>query len=240
MTKIWVNPVRVAAVCLLLLSCVLAALNFWANYWLGYSESPRALFASARVVGFAAECVVFLVFMALAFVGIFQKGNGNFLLNVFLAFWPLYFLTLYSSRMVLGPAHALVLRGLHDRIAQDVTLDELRHFARDVDKSGILPTERDWINHGDVSRLDSEKREAFSRLKAKYVFLRWMDDGKNLNGPSIAKSNYKGFVDFEWGGPLPGHWGCSISINGSKNDPHAGDLEAILRLSDDIYLYFGP
>jgi hypothetical protein len=75
-------------------------------------------------------------------------------------------------------------------------------------------------------------------LGAKYPFMHWLDNGDQLRGPSLLNYGEEGTVDFEWGFENRGHWGCSISVDGAKNDtipfPHAN----ILRASDDIYFYY--
>ncbi len=65
--------------------------------------------------------------------------------------------------------------------------------------------------------------------------MRWLDDGRILTGPSILNQGDDNIVMFEWGGPF-GHWGCSISVDGKKNDPYPA-IMPVLRASDDIYFY---
>jgi hypothetical protein len=180
--------------------------------------------------------MLFLFLIVLVIVALFLKKHRVWLLAGLISFWPLVILIGFLTQTFCGTAPSLVLRGLHDRIMHDYTLDDLRHFASDVDQAGILKS--GWVNHGDISYLTPQQKEAFEQLRKKYSFMHWMDDGRILTGPSILNYGEKGDVAFEWGGALPGHWGCSISINGSKNEPYPDSQAVILRLSDDIYLFY--
>jgi len=119
----------------------------------------------------------------------------------------------------------------------DYTLNDLRQFAKDVDQARLIKV--GWINHGDLSYLTDDQKAVFYILQKKYPFMLWMNDGRILHGPSIANFGDDNIVNFEWGGALPGHWGCSISIDGSKNEPEPDPDRTLLRVSDDIYFYFG-
>ena len=166
-----------------------------------------------------------------------MKRHRLILIIVVVLFWPLVILSFKCSNSIFGTHPSLVLSSLRDRIAHDFTLDELRHFAHDVNQSGIIS--KDWINHGEISGLTNEQKNTFAQIKNKYSFMHWMDDGGICHGPSILNYGKQGVVDFEWGGALPGHWGCSISIDGTKNDSNLGPDSTVLHLSDDIYLYYG-
>ena len=230
---------KIASIACLVLASLLVVLNHLANYWLGYSETPRADFAADPVFGlFIMEFPLFLILIILAIITLFLKKHRLWLLAVLISFWPLVILIGFLTQTFCSTESSLILRGLHDRIMHDYTLDDLRHFASDVDQSGILKSGQGYgyVNHGEFSHLTPQQREAFEQLRKKYPFMRWMDDGRIMHGPSIYGE--KGVVDFEWGGALSGHRGCSISINGSKNEPYLDPQVVTLRLSDDIYLYF--
>ena len=224
---------KTACIACLVLGSLLVVLNHLANYWCGYSETLGALDAVDPILGLLAESVLFVILIILFIVTLFLKRHRVWLLIGLVIFWPVVILTGFVTQTFCGTSSSLVLRGLHDRITHDYTLDDLRHFAKDVDQAGILKS--GWVNHGDISDLTPQQKDAFAQLKKRYSFMRWMDDGRFLHGPSILGE--KGIVCFEWGGALPGHWGCSISVNGSKNEPQPDPQIVTLRLSDDIYLY---
>jgi energy-coupling factor transporter transmembrane protein EcfT len=232
---------KTASIACLVLASLLVVLNHLANYWLGYSETIRAEFAADPVIGlFSMESAPFLILIILAIITLFLKKHRVWLLAVLISFWPLVILIGFLTLTFCGTGPSLILRGLHDRIMHDYTLDDLRHFASDVDQAGILKSGQGYVDHGDISSLNLtyEQKEAFAQLRKKYPFMHWMDEGRFLHGPSILNYEEKGVVDFEWGGALSGHWGCSISTNGTKNASHPDSQAVILRLSDDIYLYF--
>jgi len=231
---------KTASIACLVLAGLLEVLNHWANYWFGYSETMRADLAADPILGFIAKSIPFLILIVLFIVALFLKKHRVWLLAGLISFWPLVTLTGFLTQTFCGTAPSLVLRGLHDRLVHDYTLDDLRHFASDVDQSGILKSGQGYVDHGDISSLNLtyQQKEAFEQLRKKYPFMHWMDDGRITHGPSILNYGEKGVVDFEWGGALQGHWGCSISTNGSRNEPHPDPQVIILRLSDDIYLYY--
>lgn len=227
---------KIACIFCLILAIVLVVLNHSAEYWLGYSESQRALLAADPIIGLMLESALFLILFILALSTIFLKKHRLWLLSTVAIFWPLVILTVMLTRHVLEPGGSLIMRGLHDRVMHDYTLADLRHFAKDVNEAGLIKI--DWINHGDVSAMGDAQKKTFAQLRKKYPFMIWMDDGRILHGPSLLNYGQEGVVDFEWGGALTGHWGCSISIDGSKNDPSLLNPAFVIRVSDDIYFFF--
>lgn len=213
--------------------------NHLASYWWGYSETPRALLAADPILELLAEAVLFLVLFSLFIVALVLKRCRRWMLIGLIIFFPFTYLTGFLTETICGTHPHLVLQGLHDRITHDYTLDDLRHFARDMDQTGILKS--GVIDHGDVSGLTSQQKEAFEQLGKKYLFMHWMDDGRYYNGPSLSEEG--DVIDVFWGGALPGHWGFSISINESKNEPPPNNsrtgIDETMRLGDDIYLYYG-
>jgi hypothetical protein len=200
-------------------------------------ETVGALHISDPIIGpfgWLGESILFLILIILFITSLFLKRHRVWLLVGLIIFWPIVISTSFLTINFCDPGSSLVLRGLYDRIMHDYTLDDLRHFARDVDKAGILKS--GYIDHGDISHLTPEQREAFTQLRKKYSFMRWMDDGRFFNGPSISED--KDIIYVLWGGALEGHWGFSISANGSRNEPHPNFEIDTLRLSDDIYLYY--
>jgi len=227
---------KTASIACLVLGSLLVVLNHLANYWSGYSETSGALFVADPVFGLGfMESILFLILIILFIVTLCLKKHRVWVLIGLIIFWPVSVLTGFLTVTFCGSGASLVLRGLHDRIMHDYTLDDLRHFARDVNQAGILKS--GWVNHGDISSLTPQQKDAFDQLRREYPFMHWMDDGRMSHGPSILNYGEKDVVDFEWGGALPGHWGCSISVNGSKNEPQPDPQIITLRLSDDIYLF---
>jgi len=177
-----------------MLASLLVVLNHLASYWLGYSETPRALLIADPVFGLGfMESILFLILVILFIVTLFLKKHRVWVLIGLIIFWPVVVLTGFLTVTFCASGASLVLRGLHDRIIHDYTLDDLRHFAKDVDQAGILKS--GWVNHGDISDLTPQQKDAFAQLKKRYSFMRWMDDGRFLHGPSILGE--KGIVCFE-------------------------------------------
>lgn len=226
---------KIASIVCLVLAILLAELNYWASYWLGYSETMHAFHATSPFVVLFAHFCLFSILTILVIWASILKRHPRWMLTCIIGYWPLVISTSLLTHTVCGSSQFHLLRGLRDRITHDYTLDDLRHFAGDVDRSGILNS--GWINHGDISLLTDQQKEVFDQLRKKYPFMHWMDNGRFLHGPSIMGND--SIVSFEWGGALSGHWGCSISTNGSKNDFDSDTTSTILRLSDDIYLYNG-
>ena len=221
---------RTPIVCLAL-AIFLVVWNHTAAYRLGYSETAQGLAEGGLIFGFLVKFGLFACLLFLVIVSFFQKQRSMWPLYSLIAFWPLVMLT----QTILGPDDSQVLRGLRDRVMHDYTLDDLRQFARDVNQSGILKNGR-WINHGDTSGLSESEKVTYGALKQKYAFMHWLDDGRGLTGPSILNQGDDDIVNFEWGGALMGHWGCSISVNGAKNDPYPATFP-VIRVSDDIYFF---
>ena len=228
---------KVISIVSLVLAALLVIGNRAAHYWLGYSEIPAAFALSDRFFGVMAEFALFMLLIIPALWTEFAKKGRLWSYVGLLGFWPVVIVTFLLIRVATPSGGELTMRGLRDRIMHDYTLDDLRRFAREVDEAGLLKDE-DLVNQADTSGFTPQLRYALTQLAEKYSFMRWLEDDEQWFGPSLLNHAQDGVVDFEWGGGNRGHWGCSISINGSKNEPVSGPPAKILRVSDDIYFFF--
>ena len=144
---------------------LLVVLNHAAEYWLGYSESSQALLASGPIFIFGAESILFLVFVFLALSTYLTNKHRAWCLSMVVIFWPLVILTFVLLQIFLGSTGALIVRGLHDRVMHDYTLNDLRQFAKDVDQARLIKV--GWINHGDLSYLTDDQKAVFYILQKK-------------------------------------------------------------------------
>ena len=70
-------------------------------------------------------------------------------------------------------------------------------------------------------------------MQQTYPFMNWsLEAGE---GPSIFERNNR--MNVEWGGHTAGHWGFSVTLDGSKNESDKGVRAEILPVSDDIFFY---
>ena len=183
--------------------------------------------------------LLFVLFFVLAITLILSLGRCKDRLWTFAMM--LGFIALISSTRILFPTPDVIrVHGLRDHVMREYTLDELRAFAREVHQGIDLRNEfpEKSINHGDTSRLTPSEKLIYSQLREKYSFTHWMDHGRKDDGASIF-SPADGVVNFDWGGALPGHWGCSIALNGMRNEAYSDSHAKALRVSDDIYFYSG-
>ena len=220
---------KTSVVCLILAS-LLVIFNHAANYWLGYSETEVAFLAIDPIIGLFLEFAIFAYLFFVVILSLFVKPRSRWPLYSLVAFWPSVILTWYC----LGLPGPLIARGLRDRVVHDYTLDDLRRFAREVDQAGLLK-HGDWIKYGGSLELTGQQKEAFARINKNYTFMHMGEEARLVN---FGEDN---IVSFIWGGALPGHWGCVISLDGSNNHAHddsSADTK-ILRVSDDIYFFYG-
>jgi hypothetical protein len=130
---------------------------------------------------------------------------------------------------------------------RDYSLDDLRNFARDVDR---LPYTTNSLGLDQNANPTNSKPEKIFKgedidnttgLKSRYSFLTW-ERGYNSNGPSLVEEN-AGAVVVLWGGALAGHWGFGVAVNGGKLDFNGGLADwtepgnQVLRVSDDIVFF---
>jgi hypothetical protein len=111
----------------------------------------------------------------------------------------------------------MIAYGLRDRLAHDLSLDELRRFAREIDQ--MSPSG----NNKSFTKMDL----ANTGLKKTYPFLSWSE------GASVQETD--GVADVRWGG-FVGHWGFSVAINGERLHLPSGPDSKALRISDDIFV----
>jgi hypothetical protein len=230
---------KIITIVWLVLGALLVVLHRVAHYWLGYAESPAAFAVTDPFFGVMAEFVLFLLFIFPAIgTELAKKGRAWSFIGL-LGFWPVVLLTFFLVQTFAIPGGEVTMRGLRDRVMDDYSLDDLRHFAKDVNDGEILKDE-DLVSQSETSGLTDSQRAALAQLVSKYPLMHWLDDDEKWFGPSLLDYGQDNVVAFEWGGDNRGRWGCSISVDGSKNEPVYGSPMKVLRVSDDIYFYFRP
>lgn len=228
---------KIITIVWLVLAILLVVLNHAGNYWLGYSETPTALAVTNRFFGLLVEIALFLLFIIPALWTELTGRQRLWSYAGLLGFWPLVILTFYLLQALANPAGDLIAHGLRDRVLRDVSPDQLRHFAKEV-KEGEFLKDADLLNALDTSGLTARQQTLFAQMQAKYPFMHWLDDGDQLRGPSLLNCGQDDVVEFEWAVKNRGRWGCSISIDGAKNETIPFPNATILRVSDDIYFYY--
>ena len=129
----------------------------------------------------------------------------------------------------------MLLHGLVNHVTHDYTLNDLRHFARDMHNA----IGDNYISHGSLSDLNAQQAEDYKKLQVIYPLTTWsMTAGE---GPSIGERF--GIMTVDWGGALSGHWGFSVALDGKHIDPPSIPQNSIrtqiVRVSDDIYFFYG-
>jgi hypothetical protein len=147
-----------------------------------------------------------------------------------------YLAILFGPAWLFMPSGYVKVYGVRDRMMHDFNLDQLREFAREA-KTNVFDGSAKvaFISPIELSELSESEKQAYFKLRGKYPFLRWNLQNSVEGGASIVNSD-NGAIFLEWGGGF-GHWGCSISPTGAKNDPPDNPESRILRASDDIYFY---
>ena len=130
---------------------------------------------------------------------------------------------------VLPAPGSLVVYGIRNRVMEQFSIDDLRHFARDVHEK------RPNIDITENDPSIKEQGADYDKLEQQYSFMKWGIGGKG--NPYIIDRD--GLLTVEWGGALPGHWGFSVRMDGGKNSPDPEPLTHVLRASEDIYFYHG-
>jgi hypothetical protein len=122
----------------------------------------------------------------------------------------------------------LTLEGARDRIARESSLDDFRHFARDLDQT---PSTRQSLSGGKIFFPGEFTHTA---LEANYPFLRWGPTMGPGTGPIVSEDN--GVVSLLWGQA----YGVHIALDGhNRYLPDPATYSSIL-LSPDIELRLGP
>lgn len=218
---------------------VLAALvviqNHASSYYLGYWETPTWLALSNKLFGLMAVIVIFMLFILQALWCELVKKKRFWSYIGLLVFWPVVLVTFWAGKA--SPEGGLIAHGLRDRVMRDVPLEQLREFAKEVEAAGLVKTE-DLVNPADTSALKHEQKVELVKLVEKYPFMKWLNDGDRLLGPNLLDYGNPGIVNFEWAVQNRGHWGCSISVAGGKNEDIPFPDAKIYRVSDDIYFYY--
>lgn len=228
---------KIVTIAWLVLAALIVVLHHAAFYGLGYFETPAFFAFTDRFFAVMTEFALFLLFLIPAAISDLAKKGRLWSVIGLAGFWPVVIVTFLIVGRVAPARDDLVVRGLRDRVMRDFKPEELHRFARDVDASGLL-VDQDLVNEGDTSGFTAAQRTALQRLDKAYAFMHWLNDGDQWHGPSITNYAQPGVVDFEWGGGQRGRWGCSVSIDGKRNDPPPDPPANILRVSDDIYFYF--
>jgi hypothetical protein len=129
---------------------------------------------------------------------------------------------------VLRPEHMQVY-GIHDRVMKAFTLDDLRQFAKNVHQE--IPDI--MILHDDGASLNAERVATYRKLQHSFPFLTW---GVGSERSAIVQDQ-DGVITVQWGSPLMGHFGLSVSIDNTKKDLDPIDARDVIRASDDIYFF---
>jgi hypothetical protein len=230
---------KIVTIVWLVLAALLVILHRAAHYWLGYSETTAAFAVSDRFFGILAEFALFLVFIVPAAVSDLAKKGRLWSVIGLAGFWPVVLATYLLLNLIAPSDGKLIAMGLRDRVMGELKPVDLHQFANDVTAAKLLDNE-DLINEADTSDLTKEQRLLLFDLDQKYAFMHWLNDGDEWHGPSITNYAQTGVIDFEWGGGSRGRWGCSISVDGGKNEPPSEIPGEIVRVSDDIYFYYRP
>jgi hypothetical protein len=230
---------KVVSIVWLVLAALLVVLHRAAHYWLGYSETTVAFAITDRFFGILAEVALFVLFLIPAAISDLRKKGRLWSVVGLAGFWPVVLVTYFLVHVAMPSGGKLIAMGLRDRVLRDFQPADLHFFANDVAAAQFLVNE-DLVNEADMSDLTREQRGLMLDLDKRYDFMHWLNDGDQWHGPSITNYAQPGVVDFEWGGGKRGRWGCSISIDGGKNEPPAEIPGEIVRASDDIYFYFRP
>ena len=136
-------------------------------------------------------------------------------------------------KFVLPPSGCTTVYGNRDHVMKVATLEDLRHFTRDVHRD--IPDIN--VFHGDFSGLSGKQAEVYRKLQDAYPFMKWSLGGRGRDGPSVYERD--GVLNVDWGGALPGHWGFSVAVDGGENVPYPDPDTRSLLMSNDIYFYHG-
>lgn len=191
------------------------------DYWMGYGSSSQD---AVMTGGIACMWIAMLAFPALVvtcIVALVKRRDRRWTAGALLATFPVVAL------LRLAVPHLSVLDGLRDRVAQENSLDDLRHLAQEVD---ALPTGAEKGSY--KSFRHSEVNALKGQLKGQYPFFNWGA------GPSDIREQ-DSIVYVEWGGPMAGYWGFQIGVLGKKPDVAETEKTAgVAALSDDVIVFY--
>jgi hypothetical protein len=214
----------IGSICLILTVASLIA-EYVGCYSLGWIGIFWGL--SDPLLNFAFQFLLFLILLIMWLVSLFKKRSRT---------WTSLGMALFVGILLVDwyllprPVN-LIVHGIRNHVMKVCTLDDLRRFSRSVHRD--LPNID--IFHGDTSSLSAVQLITYQNLQNTYPFLNWGLGSR----PDPLVSDHDGAVTVEWGGAMSGHWGFSISVDGSKNDPGTIDDSGIIRMSDDIYFFDG-
>ncbi len=212
-----------AALCLAL-QIALIGMEYIVSYCQGFYEKPNHLFL---LLPLWVAPFYFLIFLTLGSLAMFSLGRNLHRFWVTSAFLTFFVILIVTNLILPAPGNMLAY-GLRNRVMRDYTLDDLRKFAHDADQAGLLKESAP----GSIT----PPAEALTQLEIKYPFIRSKDNW----GPRLMNFGDEDVVNFVWGGALTGHWGCSIGIDGRKNEPDQVGHGLALPVSEDIYFFVLP
>ena len=205
-----------ASLVVLVLAIVCQMVQYVLCYWCGYyqkSFSPILWVELLALFGF----ILFLAALITWGVSLFQRKQR---------LWTTAVLVGLLSLWMLPSSHDLILHGMRDGMLRNYSLDDVRHFAHDIEH---LSSSSVSLVAGERIFMHQDLDLAKIRLKEKYPFLTWC----------MCIAERTNVVSVEWGG-FENHWGFTVAIDGKRIDPNPRNFwspdHKTIRISDDIFL----
>jgi len=198
--------------------------NYLWFYMMGRFE--RSIWACNPILVLTVIGLSLLILLGTWVVSLFLRKNRLWTTVVFLCA-----IAFTGPLWMLLPPGSLVVYGLRNHIMELWTLDDLRRFTHEVEQEmpGII------VHENESDYVIKRRGDAYDKLREKYSFMKWGIGGKG--NPNISERDDA--LNVMWGGALFGSLGFSISIWGKRIDPHPDPETKVLRMSDDIYFYYG-
>jgi hypothetical protein len=209
---------------------ILALMDLFAvyplSYWTGYHGESFWL-PAANFCLWAIGVIAFFGIPVLWIRSLIRRADRLFTTAV-LILLPLTVILFLRSVSPDRPFQ-LILKGARDRIARESSLDEFRHFARDLDN---IPSPHKSLSGG---KFFFSGELTHTTLKANYPFLGWGPGPRGFGrGPTVGEDN--GVVSLIWGQA----YDVNIALDGhNRNLPDPATYPSIL-LSPDIELRLAP
>jgi len=182
------------------------------SYWIGYYEGSYSPLAYRDVlmpfVGIIASILIAMVW----FLSLIWKKHRLWTTGMIIGF-----IVLIGLERLAPYPRDMIAYGLRDRLTHDQSLDELRRFARELEKMPPSGNNKSFTKE-DLANTD---------LRKTYPFLSWSE------GASAQETD--GVAEVRWGGFI-GHWGFNVAINGAKLDLPSSPNSKALRISNDIFV----
>jgi len=218
---------QIAIFCLVL-QIILSGIYCATFFWLGYSETLAAIYATNPLWFLGCGMILFFVLLAQMIRSLMRTRYRLWMKTAIIGFFAFFLIPLG-----LRPAHGLLLAwGIKHRIMQDYSLDDLRRFARDINDA-LQDKDYDhgyYCYKGSFMFLPIEQQPVYDQFRQKYPFLKWNGDGSP--GPSVY--HHGDALSVYWAGRYV-EWGFSVGLDGGDNVPPDGVY--YVRASDDIYFY---